>query len=93
MFDIFLIEDFISKDLNICEQASRKMGAETMVITNNSNSPMTNHANYFFNINAGEEVSVAATKTFILSLLNIIKLVAFVSNNKKTVFYLSRDNL
>ena len=72
----------LSKDLIICEQASRKMGAETMILTNNVTSPIVNNANYFFNINAGEEESVAATKTFALSLLNIIKLIAVVSDNK-----------
>ncbi len=72
----------LSKDLIICEQASRKMGAETMILTNNVNSPIVNNANYFFHINAGEEESVAATKTFALSLLNIIKLIAVVSDNK-----------
>ena len=61
------------------------MGADTAILTNNLNSPMIKHANYFFNINAGREVSVAATKTFILSLLNIIKLVAIIKNDKKTL--------
>ena len=75
----------LSKDLIICEQASRKMGAETMILTNNVNSPIVNNANYFFNINAGEEESVAATKTYALSLLNIIKLIAVVSDNKKII--------
>jgi glucosamine--fructose-6-phosphate aminotransferase (isomerizing) len=75
----------LSKDLIICEQASRKMGAETMILTNNVNSPIVNNANYFFHINAGEEESVAATKTFALSLLNIIKLIAVVSDNKKII--------
>ena len=54
-----------------------KWEAETIIISNNLNSPMVNSANYFFNINAGKEVSVAATKTFILSLINIIKLVCY----------------
>ncbi len=75
----------LSKDLIICEQAPRKMGAETMILTNNINSPIVNNANYFFHINAGEEESVAATKTFALSLLNIIKLIAVVSDNKKLI--------
>ena len=68
----------LSKDLIKCEKASRIMGAETAILTNNLNSPMIKNANYFFNINAGREVSVAATKTFILSLVNIVKLVAIV---------------
>ena len=73
----------LSEDLIQCEKASRIMGAETLILTNNLNSPMIKNANYFFNINAGIEVSVAATKSFILSLLNIIKLVAIIKNDKE----------
>ena len=73
----------LSEDLIQCEKASRRMGAETVILTNNLNSPMIKNANYFFNINAGREVSVAATKTFILSLLNIVKLVAIIKNDKE----------
>ena len=80
---VVISQSGLSEDLVKCEQASRKMGAETLILTNNLNSPMINHANYFFNINAGKEESVAATKTFVLSLLNIVKLVAFVSNDNE----------
>ena len=73
----------LSEDLIQCEKASRIMGAETVILTNNLNSPMIKNANYFFNINAGKEVSVAATKSFILSLLNIVKLVAIIKNDKE----------
>ena len=73
----------LSEDLIQCEKASRIMGAETLILTNNLNSPMIKNANYFFNINAGIEVSVAATKSFILSLLNIVKLVAIIKNDKE----------
>ena len=45
------------------------MGAKT-IISNNLNSPIIKTTNYF-DINAGEEKSVAATKTFVLSLLTI----------------------
>jgi glucosamine--fructose-6-phosphate aminotransferase (isomerizing) len=82
---LIISQSGLSKDLIVCEQASRKMGAETMILTNNANSPIVNNANYFFNINAGKEESVAATKTFALSLLNIIKLIAVVSNNNKII--------
>ena len=75
----------LSEDLIQCEKASRIMGAETLILTNNLKSPMIKNANYFFNINAGKEVSVAATKSFILSLLNIIKLVAIIKNNKEVL--------
>ena len=80
---IVISQSGLSEDLVQCEKASRIMGAETLILTNNLNSPMIKNANYFFNINAGKEVSVAATKSFILSLLNIIKLVAIIKNDKE----------
>ena len=80
---IVISQSGLSEDLIQCEKASRIMGAETLILTNNLKSPMIKNANYFFNINAGKEVSVAATKSFILSLLNIIKLVAIIKNDKE----------
>jgi len=80
---IVISQSGLSEDLIKCEKASREMGGETIILSNNLNSPMVNSANYFFNINAGEEISVAATKTFILSLLNIVKLVAIIKNDKE----------
>ncbi len=52
--------------------------------SNNLTSPIIKTSNYFFDINAGEEKSVAATKTFVLSLLIILKLV-FNTLNKKDI--------
>ena len=80
---IVISQSGLSEDLIKCELASREMGGETIILSNNLNSPMVNSANYFFNINAGKEVSIAATKTFILSLLNIVKLVAIIKNDKE----------
>ena len=67
-----------------CHKMVQKMGAKTILISNNLNSPIANTSNYFFDINAGEEKSVAATKTFVLSLLIILKLV-FNTLNKKDI--------
>ena len=58
------------------------MGAKNILISNNESSPMVNESDYFFNMFAGEEVSVAATKSFIQTLLVLIKLV-FISQGKK----------
>ena len=74
---IVITQSGLSDDLIVCEAAARRMGAETMILTNNSNSPIVNQVNYFFNMYAGEEKSVAATKSFVLSLLIIIKIVFF----------------
>ncbi|SVA36281.1 uncharacterized protein METZ01_LOCUS89135 [marine metagenome] len=58
------------------------MGGETLILTNNYNSPMINTANNFFYINAGEEKSVAATKSFVLTVVVIVKLIAFTKYNE-----------
>ena len=73
-----------SEDLVECERKSRSMGARTIIITNNIHSPIINEANYFINIYAGEEKSVAATKTFTQTLLVLIKLV-FICLGKKNI--------
>ena len=73
-----------SADLVECERKSRLMGANTIIITNNVNSPIINEANYFINMYAGEEKSVAATKTFTQTLLVLIKLV-FICLGKKNI--------
>jgi len=64
-----------SADLIECENEARSMGATTILISNNDNSPIANQSNYFFNMFAGEEKSVAATKSFVQTLLVLIKLI------------------
>ena len=64
-----------SSDLIDCEKKSQEMGATTLLISNNENSPIVNSAHYFFNMFAGEEKSVAATKSFVQTLLILNKLV------------------
>ncbi len=79
---VFIIsQSGLSEDLIECEKKSKEMGGTTILISNNEKSPIVNNTNFFYNINAGEEKSVAATKTFVLSLLIIIKLI-FQSSNK-----------
>ena len=79
---IIISQSGLSKDLIFCEESLRKMGAKTLVISNNSNSPLVNCSNYFFHINAGEEKSVAATKTFVMTLLVLLKMTLYQSNFK-----------
>ena len=55
-----------------------------MLISNNENSPIINSANYFFNMYAGKEKSVAATKTFVQTLLILNKLV-FICEGRKQI--------
>tara|TARA_X000000368_G_scaffold301641_1_gene240332 strand:+ start:40 stop:1062 length:1023 start_codon:yes stop_codon:yes gene_type:complete len=73
-----------SVDLVECERKSRLMGAKTAIITNNIDSPIVNEANYFLNMFAEEEKSVAATKTFTQTLLVLIKLI-FICIGKKDI--------
>ena len=73
-----------SADLVECERKSRLMGAYTVIITNNVESPIITEANYFLNMFAGNEKSVAATKTFTQTLLVLIKLV-FICLGKKNI--------
>lgn len=80
---IIISQSGLSQDLIECEKAARQMGGETLILTNNYNSPMINTANNFFYINAGEEKSVAATKSFVLTVVVIVKLIAFIKSNEK----------
>ena len=64
-----------SSDLIECEKKTREMGSKTLLISNNVESPIASKANYFFKMFAGEEKSVAATKSFVQTLLVLIKLV------------------
>ena len=81
---IVISQSASSIDLIECEKKSRSMGAKTIIISNNPNSQIINEANYFFNMYAGEEKSVAATKTFTQTLLVLIKLV-FICLGKKNI--------
>tara|TARA_B100001057_G_scaffold86589_1_gene82543 strand:+ start:2983 stop:4020 length:1038 start_codon:yes stop_codon:yes gene_type:complete len=72
---IIISQSGMSEDLIECENMSKKMGATTLLISNNDNSPIGNNANFFYNINAGSEISVAATKSFVLTLMIILKMI------------------
>ncbi len=63
---------------DIVETASmaKKGGAFNIAITNNVSSPLAKECKYVFNINAGEEKSVAATKTFVTSIFAGLLLLA-----------------
>ena len=85
-----------SSDLIECQIKSQEMGAITMVISNNQNSPIVNSVNYFFNMFAGEEKSVAATKSFVQTLLILKKLVFSCEGRRKindSIKYLSETLL
>jgi len=79
---LIISQSGLSEDLIKCSEECRKMGALLIVLTNNPLSPIINNSDFFLNINAKKEESVAATKTYLLSLVNIVKLVAVISNEK-----------
>lgn len=66
---------------------SRKAGALTVAITNDPESPLAKIAHYHLDLSAGEEKSVAATKTFIAELVTLYSL-AIAMNGQTT-----EDNL
>ena len=78
---LIISQSGLSEDLIECEKACRTMGALTAILTNNNKSPMIETVSYYFNMHAGIEESVAATKSFVLTILNLIKLVSVVSDN------------
>ena len=79
---IIITQSGKSADLIECEKKSKEMGATTVLISNNENSPITNQSHYFLNMFSGEEKSVAATKSFIQTLLVLIKLVFYCLERK-----------
>ena len=82
---IVITQSGLSEDLLYCEKKCRLMGGKTVVLSNNLNSPLINKSNYFLFLNSGKEKGVAATKTFILSLLCIIKLISNISDNNSLI--------
>jgi len=73
---IVISQSASSIDLIECEKKSRSMGAKTIIISNNPNSQIVNEANFFFNMYADVEKSVAATKSFVQTLIVLIKLIS-----------------
>lgn len=67
--------------LEVLKEANRQ-NATTISITNFLDSPLANEANFHLWCNAGDELSVAATKTFTSELLLLALLVAKWSKNK-----------
>lgn len=79
---IIISQSGLSKDLIECAKKSKQMGGINLLISNNDNSPIIDQSDFFFNINAGVEKSVAATKTFVMTLIVLLKLTLNSSNKK-----------
>lgn len=64
-----------SQDILETVRRSRDLGASTLTVTNNEDSPMAEAAQHHFFLRAGKEESVAATKTYTAELLVLYLLV------------------
>ncbi|MDQ3785787.1 MAG: SIS domain-containing protein, partial [Actinomycetota bacterium] len=64
-----------SPDLVAATEAARAQGALTVAVTNTPSSPLSDAAELSVDIKAGEELAVAATKTYTASLLSLYLLV------------------
>jgi glucosamine--fructose-6-phosphate aminotransferase (isomerizing) len=65
-----------SPDILAMAQSARKSGAATIAITNTADSPLAAAADVTINLDSGEEKSVAATKTFVASVVAGLALLA-----------------
>ncbi len=72
-----------SPDIVRMTESARESGATTVVLTNNTNSPLASACDYPLDIRAGPELSVAATKTFITSIVAGLMLLARWQNDTK----------
>lgn len=57
-----------SPDIVAVVAEARRQGRPTLAITNQSNSPLAQTADYVIHLHAGDEIAVAATKTYTASL-------------------------
>ncbi len=66
--------------LAILEKA-KSQNSITVSVTNHCDSPLAQISDFHLDLCAGEEISVAATKTFVLEMYNLALIVASISNN------------
>lgn len=73
---VTLSQSGASRDLILLQQAAAAAGATTLAIVNDVTSPVAQTAELLAPIHAGPEIAVAATKTYICSLIAIASIVA-----------------
>lgn len=71
-----------SPDLIHSLEGITQNGGETLALVNVENSPLAQKAKHLYPLKAGEEVSVAATKSYIASLFAAASILATTSNNQ-----------
>jgi glucosamine--fructose-6-phosphate aminotransferase (isomerizing) len=72
-----------SPDIVAMAEAARQGGALTFAITNTTGSPLANAADFTIDLKAGAEKSVAATKTFVNSVIAGLGLIAYWTADEK----------
>lgn len=72
-----------SPDLIAPIEAFNASGGETLALVNVEDSPLAKAAKHLYPLHAGDEISVAATKSYIASLYASASLIASASNNKE----------
>lgn len=72
-----------SEDIRLIVTDAREQGALTLGITNDPTSPLANEAEHHIDLRAGEEKSVAATKSYTAQLTAIALLVAYLTQNEE----------
>lgn len=73
------------KSPDICKmmEVARSMGAITVAIVNEIDSPLAKIAEFLVPLHAGKEISIAATKSYIASLSALVHLVSIAAENQK----------
>lgn len=79
-----------SPDILAMQQAAKRAGATTIALVNDADSPAAHDADALLPLHAGEERSVAATKSMIASLVAGLSLVASWSEDAELVAALDR---
>jgi glucosamine--fructose-6-phosphate aminotransferase (isomerizing) len=72
-----------SPDIISVLEHGRKIGVPTIAITNNQDSPLASTADFVIPLHAGEEKSVAATKTYTSSLTALAMLSSYLSGDQR----------
>lgn len=79
-----------SEDLRLFMEAARQSGGEGIALTNDVNSPLAKAADTVLDLSAGPELAVAATKTYIASLVALAAVVAGWTGDQSMVEALRR---
>jgi len=79
-----------SPDIQAVLEEARRQNVPTLTITNDADSPLAEIADHVISLAAGEEKSVAASKTYTAELMAIATLAAYLKGEQKLVAELNR---